>query len=269
MGLLAGLYFALRGRSRRVAEGALFAVLLAGFVLHFAKLFFEPYRSWMPYALRTVTPENLCAVSVLLFPWLFLSRGKLARDYLFYMGVVSGLGATLIPVDVIGRPAFEFETLRFYFSHVTLWVVPLLMVMLKVHALDYRRIPRVPLLVYAVMGVIVVNEVILIGAGFVHAGHLFSSEVRNSALIFGPLSDVEFLGRLFLPLTPPVFTRVPVGPNAGAVFYWPIVWLVVPSFVYFSAVSFLLALPFQYGKVLGDLSALRLRLRRLILRRKG
>ena len=259
-GLLLGLYFLLRprsgfsgARSKKISSIVLFSILFFSFILHFLKLAFEPYREWMPYAIRTITPENLCAVSVLVFPWFFLSKRKIFKDYMFFMGMVSGLGATFIPVDAIGFHAFDFETMRFYFSHIFLWVVPLLMVLLKLHTLGYKRIYKIPFMVYFVMCIILVNEVILTGAGFVHINHLFSNEIRNSSLIFGPLVDVEFLGILFTALTPSLFLTVPAGPNAGALYYWPIIWLVIPSFIYFSAVSFLLALPFEYKNIKTDI----------------
>jgi len=264
VGLLLGLYFALRNRSRKTSTVVLFGVLFFNFVLHFAKLAFEPYRGWMPHAIRTVTPENICAVSVLVFPWLFLSKSKILKDYMFYMGVISGTAATLFPVDVIGRNAFEFETMRFYVSHVLLAVVPMLMVLLKLHTLDYRRIPKLPFLAYLTLCVILVNEIILIGTGFVHINHLFSNEIRNSALIFGPLGEVEIVGRFFTALTPRLFLTVPIGPNAGAAFYWPILWLVIPFYVYSCIAALLMSLPFERGRVRADLLALKAKAAALI-----
>ena len=260
--LLAGLYLLLRGRSKKTARAALFSILLASFALHFFKLGFEHYQAWMPQAIRTVTPENICAVSVLLFPWFFLSKNKLLKDYMFYMGIASGVGATVIPIDAIGQPAFAFETMRYYFSHIIIWVVPLLMVMLKLHTLDYRRIFKVPLLAYFTLCIILVNEIILTGAGFVSMSHLYSHEIRNSALIFGPLPDVAFVGDLFKLLTPELFTTVPVGPNAGALYYWPIVWLVIPFYIYFTAVSLLFALPFEHRRMKRDVLGLISRLKK-------
>ena len=253
LGLLLGLYFFLRNKSKKTSTIVLFAVLLSGFVLHFVKLAFEPYSGWMPVAIITITPENICAVSILVFPWLFLFGKKILKDYMFYMGVISGLGATLIPIDAIGYHAFEFETMRYYFCHTIIWVIPLLMVLLKLHTLDYKRIIKVPFLAYFVLCIILVNEVILIGAGFVHISHLFSNEMRNSALIFGPLADVEFVGKLFAPLIPEIFKTVPIGVNAGAVFYWPIIWLVIPFFIYFCLIAIFLALPFEYKNIKKDI----------------
>jgi hypothetical protein len=236
-----------------MASNVLLALLFSSFILHFLKLADSSYQDWWPQSIRTVTPENICAVSVLAFPWFFLSKKNLLRDYMFYMGVVSGLGATLFPVDVIGHGAFEFETIRFYFCHILIWVVPLLTVILKLHTLDYRRIVRVPLLAYLVLCIILVNEVILSGAGFVNANFLYNPDVRNASLIFGPNAQVAPLGSLFVPLTPSLFTTVPIGVNAGAAYHWPIIWLIVPSFVYLSAASLLLALPFEHKRIKSDI----------------
>ena len=256
LGLLLLLYFLLRKKRKKTAETVLFCLFFANFSLHFLKLFSDHYQQWMPYAIRTITPENVCALSVLVFPWFFLSRNKILRDYMFFMGFMSGLGATLIPVDAIGNNPFEFEVMRFYTSHILLWVLPLLMVLLKVHTLNYRRILKVPFVGYAVLCVILANEIILIGTGFVPPEFLFSNDVHNSALIFGPLADVAFLGALFTPLTPSVFLTMPLGPDAGAPFYWPILWLVIPFFIYFSALALLLSLPFEHKRIRKDIAAL-------------
>ena len=261
--LLLGLYFALRNKSEATSKIVLFSILLASFILHFAKLAHPFYREWMPYAIHTISPENICAVSVLVFPWFFLSKNTLLKDYMFYIGIASGIGATILPIDVIGHGAFEFETLRYYFSHALLWVVPLLMVLLKLHTLDYKRIIKVPFLFYLILCIILVNEVILIGTGFIHADFLFSREVRNHTLIFGPLAEIEFVGVLFNTLTPELFRTVPVGPNAGQVFYWPIVWMILPSFIFFNIFALLLALPFDHRRVSTDLKRIRRRLRKL------
>ena len=252
VGLVIGLYFLLRNKKEKTVSIVLFCILLGNFALHFLKLTAEHYQSWMPTAIRTITPENICAFSVLVFPWFYISGKKLLRDYMFYMGVMSGVAATLLPIDVIGFEVLDFETIRFYTAHIILWVVPLLMVVLGVHTLDYKRIPKVPLIALFTLCIILVNEVILVGAGFVQMEHFFSYEIRNPALIFGPLPAVEPAGTILTALTPAIFTTVPIGPNAGETFYWPIVWMIIPGVIYFSAMSFLLCLPFEFKKIKGD-----------------
>ena len=256
-GLVIGLYLLLRNKSRRTCNIVLFCILFLSFTVHFLKLTHESYQVWMPHAIRTATPENICAVSVLLFPWFFLSKSKILKDYMFYMGVASGIGATIIPIDAIGQNAFDFETVRYYLSHIVICAVPLLMVLLKLHTLDYKRILKVPFFTYFVLCIILVNEIILTGAGFVHISHLYSYQVRNSSLIFGPLPEVEFIGVLFTALTPELFLTVPIGANAGEVYYWPIIWLVIPFYIYFCIYAVLLALPFEYKNMKKDILALK------------
>ncbi|MCL2413885.1 MAG: hypothetical protein FWC94_01340 [Bacteroidales bacterium] len=65
----------------------MFSLLFGSFVLNFVKLYSDYYQQWMPWAIRTITPENICAVSVLAFPWLFLSKVKILKDYMFYMNL--------------------------------------------------------------------------------------------------------------------------------------------------------------------------------------
>ena len=255
--LLVGLYFLLRNKSKKVSFIVLFSLLLSGFVLHFLKLYADFYQAWFPISIRTLTPEAICTVSIIIFPWLFLSKKPLARDYLFYMGVFGGLVATLYPVNVIGFDAFEFETIRFFYHHVLLWIVPLLMMMLKLHTLDYRRIWKIPFLAIFVLCIILINEVILVGTGFVRADLLFSYEFRNTALIFGPMPELGPVNTFLTALTPEFLTTVPFGPNAGETFYWPIVWMLIPAYIYFTIGAFLLALPFEHKNVKRDIVALK------------
>ena len=256
VGLVISLYILLRNKSKRTASIVLLSILLASFALHFLKLAFGYYQERMPWAIRTITPENICAVSVLVFPWFFLSKKAVLKDYMFYLGVISGIGATVIPIDVIGLDAFEFETIRYYFSHIIIWIVPILMVLLKVHTLDYKRILKVPFIAYLVLCLILINEVLLTSVGLLEPWYLFSDEIRNAALIFGPNPEIAFIGNLFLPLTPEFFTVIPIGANAGRALYWPIIWLMIPGFVYLVAVCILLALPFEYKNMRKDIKKL-------------
>jgi len=261
LGLLISLYFLLRNKSKRTANIVLFSLLLSSFILHFLKLTSYYYQAWMPWSIITITPENLCAVSALVFPWFYISKKKTLKDYMFYMGVLSGLGATFYPMGAVGLKAFEFETVRFYYCHILIWVVPLLMVLLKLHILDYKRIIKIPFLVYLILGIILVNEVVMTGAGFVPIDYLFSSEFRNASFIFGPAAEVEILGKLFTALTPRIFMTVPVGAHAGSVYYWPIIWLIVPVYIYFCVFALLLALPFEYRSIRNDICAIKAKIK--------
>ena len=246
----------LRNKSKKTIAIVLFSILLASFIIHFLKLTSDFHRERMPWSIRTVTPENICAVSILVFPWFFLSKKELLMDYMFYVGIISGIGATVFPEIVIDMNAFVFETIRYYMHHIIIWIVPLLMVLLKVHTLDYKRIFKLPFLAFLILGVILVNEVILTSVGLLNEWHLFHNEIRNDALLFGPNTYFPFIDKLFLPLTPELFTTVPFGENAGADLYWPIIWMIIPVYIYLVVFSLLMALPFEYKNMKNDVSYL-------------
>jgi hypothetical protein len=60
--------------------------------------------------------------------------------------------------------------------------------------------------------------------------------------------------------TPRLFLTVPVGVNAGVVYYWPIIWLIIPSYIYFCITAVLLSLPFEFKKIKAGIKALRLKI---------
>ena len=69
------LYFVLRGRTARTQNIVLFVLLAANFALHFLKLLFPPYSTDDPAdALQTITPENVCAINTMIFPFFFLKK---------------------------------------------------------------------------------------------------------------------------------------------------------------------------------------------------
>ena len=254
--LLIGLYLLLRNKSKKAVAIVLLSILLASFVIHFLKLTTDFYRERMPWSIRTITPENICAVSILAFPWFFLSKSKILKDYMFYLGIISGIGATVFPEIVIDMNAFEFETIRYFMHHIIIWIVPLLMVLLNVHTLDYKRILKLPFVAFLLLGVILVNEVILTSIGLLNEWHLFHNEIRNDALLFGPNTYFPFIDTLFLPLTPELFTTVPFGENAGTQLYWPIIWMIIPVYIYLVVFGILMALPFEYKSMKNDISRL-------------
>lgn len=229
-----GFYFLLKGKSKRFVYWFLFGILAFNFCLHFAKLLFEPYRSKLPILLRKITPENICALSTLTFPFVYLSKNKVLKDYVFYMGVLSGLIATFVPVEAIGFSPVSFDVIRFYVCHTCLWIAPLLMVIHGIHTLDYRRIWKVPAVFIGVLCVITVNEVIIFRLGllddkFTSLEDMFNPAIRNSSFIFGPTPNLEKVAVIATALCPK-FMKVSI--MTGETMYWPVLWLVIPSFVY-------------------------------------
>ncbi len=154
-GATLGLYFLLRNASSGLQKGVLFGLLLFGLLLHFLKAYIPPYSVDEARLLRDAWFVNICGANIALFPFFFLSKNKYVKDYMFYIGVISGLIALFYPQEPIAKldQLAEFwDIVRFYFHHWMLLTVPLLMVLLGHHQLSWKRILSAPVGLLLVMG---------------------------------------------------------------------------------------------------------------------
>lgn len=249
-----GFYFLLKGRSRRFCYWFIFGLLAFNLAVHFTKLLFEPYRSNLPILYRKITPENICAVSTIVFPFIYLSKNKTLKDYMFYMGVLSGIAATFIPVEAIGFSPVYYDTIRFYVCHSILWIAPLLMTVYGLHTLDYRRIWKAPFVFFGVLGIIVVNEVIIFRVGllddkFQSLEDMFNPSIRNSSFIFGPTPGLEKAAVILTALCPKFLKFSPI---TGEAMYWPILWMVIPVLIYMPAIFLVFSLYWERDHMRAD-----------------
>lgn len=239
---------------KRFISGLLFFAL----IVHFLKLAFEPYIN-DPTAIRKITPENICALSTLVFPFVFLSKSKVLKDYMFYIGVLSGTLAIFFPVEAFGKDAFIFDTVRFYIAHIIITVAPFLMVATGLHKLDYHRIYKVPIMFILVMTIILVNEIILEEIGLVplRGEDLLFDGHRNFSMVFGVSDSLPGVSGLLDFFTPKFMMRIPYGEFSGQKKYWPILWAIIPSFVLIGGLSFLLSIWFEKKHMLQDMNSIK------------
>jgi len=255
-----GTVLLLKNKSKLFINRFIFGLLLSAFVLHFSKLLFEPYFSELPQSIRKITFENICAVSTLVFPWFYLSKKKILLDYMVVIGMLSGLAALVVPTEALGKPPFTFDVLRFYYSHIVIFLSPFLMVVTKIYQFNYRRIFLVPLMFYVILLIILINEIILMQIGYVESdlNSLLDPNYRNSSFIFGPTMYFQNVKWILTMWVPKIFLT---GPNAGQVLYWPIIWLIIPAYIYISLFGFIIGLIFSYQHIKQDVLHLIYKLR--------
>ena len=181
---------------------------------------------------------------------------------MFYIGVLSGLIAIFYPIDPIQKQdqsAEVFDVLRFYLHHNLLWYVPLLMVLLKIHQPDYRRVWATPIIFLLVMLFIMLNQVFQSELGFIglRGDDIHAIPYVNNSLIWGPDGN---LSRLIDWACPDFFKTIPVGPHKGEAKYWPWFWLIVPCFVLLVPACFLISLIFDFRNFKKDVLALKRKL---------
>ena len=191
VGGFVGLYFLLKKRSPKAIKIVLISLVIFALVLHFKKRLFPPYSQNYEIHLRDSWFINICGANIALFPFMILSKNKHVKDYMFYIGVLSGLIAICYPMDPMqkaNQSAEWIDVLRFYLHHNLLWYVPMLMVLTKMHTLDYRRVWSTPIYLLAVMLFIMLNQILQSELGFIglRGDDIHSIPYINNSLIWGP-----------------------------------------------------------------------------------
>lgn len=252
-----GLYYLLRNKSTPVQKGVLFGLLALGFIMHFTKVYYPPYSVDEARMLRDSWFVNICAANIALFPFMFWSKNEKIKDYMFYIGVLSGLIALFYPQEPIAKTdqlGEQLDILRFYYHHWMVLAVPLLMVLLGHHKLSYKRILVAPTGLLLLMLFIMLNQLFQSELGYIplrDRNDFFGIGYKNTSYIWGPGTN-DAIGNFFALFTPEIFKTVPVGEFAGQEKYWPWFWMIVPVYVIVTPLCFLLALIFDHKALKED-----------------
>lgn len=257
----AGLYFALRKANVVTQKAVLFGILLVGLALHFLKAYIPPYSVDESRLLRDSWLINICAANIGLFPFMFWSKSKKVKDYMFYIGVISGLIALFYPQEPMAKVdqlSEQLDIVRFYYHHWMVLAVPLLMVLLGHHKISYKHVLCAPTGLLLLMLFIMLNQIFQAELGFVPlrmSQDFFAIGYKNTSYIWGPGVN-DAIGDFFAIFTPNFFKTVPVGQYAGQVKYWPWFWMIVPAYVLVTPMAFGLSMIFDHKALKEDLKKL-------------
>ena len=257
----AGLYFALRKANVVTQKAVLFGILLVGLALHFLKAYIPPYSVDESRLLRDSWLINICAANIGLFPFMFWSKSKKVKDYMFYIGVISGLIALFYPQEPMAKLdqlSEQLDIVRFYFHHWMVLAVPLLMVLLGHHKISYKHVLCAPTGLLLLMLFIMLNQIFQAELGFVPlrmSQDFFAIGYKNTSYIWGPGVN-DAIGDFFAIFTPDFFKTVPVGQYAGQIKYWPWFWMIVPAYVLVTPMAFGLSMIFDHKALKEDLKNL-------------
>lgn len=251
----------LKNKSQKFRYWFLFGLLLSSFLIHFLKIFIFPYNLIENGIFRKISFENVCAVSTLVFPWIFLGKNKSLKDFMVMLGITSGLLTLLVPIDAVspnfdGRPLAEWmgvtgpvykelfglgslELFRFYYTHLIIVLVPIVMMYYKLHEISVKRAFLAPLYLIGVMVIIFLNELLLTAFKVVPLSELFDPSKRNPSIIFGIKPDVKGLAMIVL-IFVPNFMKL-LHPQ-GFTYLVPVVWMIIPILIYGSILTLIFCL---------------------------
>ena len=269
-----GLTLLCRRQGKKFAKKLILTLLWLNFALHFAKQLLPSYISRWPVGLTDSAAPNLCAVLIIIAPFVFLFGNAYWKDYLYYIGMVSGILVYFVPTGAMryeaypqgfGDPEYFAEVLRFYFCHFPLVACSFLMVEQGFHKLDYHRLWALPLMFGIVLAIVALNSFffgpILKVQGFPHEilgpdGLLNRmgphSEIANQSMAFGPQPNMDkALSWIYPFLIPGLMTFV----IDGQLYFTPVIWIV--PFVYIGTLVLgpLFSAPFEGRHMSLDFSA--------------
>ncbi len=276
VGVTVGLYFLLRKARPFTQNAVLFSLLIVGVVLHFLKIYIAPYGElvdgeWVVTSrgLRDSWFVNICAANIILFPFFFWSKNKYIKDYMFYVGLISGIIVFFYPQEPIAKGdataqmAEIWDIFRFYFHHWIIMAVPLLTVLFKKHRLSWKRVWIAPVGLLLLMLFIMSNQIFQSELGFIPLrSDAIIPNYKNTSYIWGPLKQdgtMDPIGGIFDIFCPSVFKTLPIscdgyGHAVGVVKYWPWFWLIVPCFVLVTPLAFGISLVFEWKSFCADVT---------------
>ena len=248
-------YYLLRNKSDKTKRIVLASMLFFNLALHFLKLLFPPYSENPEKAMRDVWFINVCATSVLFFPFIFISKSKTAKDYMVFLGIISGFLAMFYPTEALNKSVLTLDLWRFYICHIIIIAVPLLTVLLKLHKLDLKRIWKTPICVMAMLLFIICNQVLQSELGIISLRNddFFDVNYSNPSLIWGPTDGVAVL---FSWLTPNFMKVVPFGEFAGQTKYWPFFWMLPAIIFYFLLIPLALCFILDFKNTVNEFKSL-------------
>ncbi|MFK5884197.1 MAG: hypothetical protein QM489_07675 [Candidatus Izemoplasma sp.] len=222
-------YYLLKGLTEKQKFYFLFGLTVFAWIVHFSRYWLEPNLN-----MYNMFFTDFCGFSTLLYPFFMISKKKIFKDYMFYLGGVMAMAAVFYPHPIIDKDILAFNSIRFYLAHLILVMVPMLLVMWKMHVPNIKNLGWMFLML--IMGAI---YNMALSAFFVEVG--LRDDLANYMGAWGNTEDFFEVAQIIAPWI--TYTKVVDGVTitnpipllyiipAGAVFLFPFWSLMTLPFI--------------------------------------
>ena len=142
----------------------IFLLALVNLVQHVFKGFIYPQYQGN-YDLSLSTAYNFCALLIIVAPFIILFGNQLLKNFFSYAGIICGILTFGFPYWFLNQSALNWEVYRYYICHGLLFITAILPVLTKVTKLDLKYFWVMGLLFFVGLGLVLVNDIVLIRMG--------------------------------------------------------------------------------------------------------
>ncbi len=253
-----GAYFALRHRTMRTKKITLLAMMIVNILQHLLKPFLYPMYRGAPYDVRLSTAYNLCALLILIAPFVLLGKSALWKDFFVLFGTNAGVVTMAVPYWYIEQTLWQWDVFRYYFCHGLLSSSALLVAMLGLHQLNWRNFFKIPFLFFFCLIVITFNDIVVWAMQGAQGDLWQTLTAYNPCWIFRPAEQFAWLLPAFDFFTPDLF----MGDLATGEPFTPLLWYFIPMYLLIALLAFAICAIADRKRLREDVRALFRRIRR-------
>lgn len=251
------IYFLIKNKSARTQKIVIFTLMLLNLLQHLLKIYVYP-QYWGQSFGALSTAYNMCALLIIITPFIFLFGTELWKNFITYIGTVAGL----LSIFVTYWLAEPIEgQIRFVLCHALLLYTSLLPALLGIYKINYRKFWKLPFVFYSCLIIIVMNDIITYSLGIV--GEISSASTlhqfliqQNPCWVMKPAEGYDAVADLIKIFTPQIFEDI------------PLLWYAIPLFMLISLGSLGLGAIFDNERFVSDLKAAREYITQLFLKIK-
>lgn len=253
--VIIALFFAFRKFSARAKTVVVFVISAINILQHILKQFIYPHYFGNAYPDLINTAYNMCAVLIIITPFVLLSKSRSLRQFLSFVGTVAGVITMVVPHWYIGQTMLQWDVLRYYLCHGLLVATSLLPALWGLYEFCWRDFWKFPFLFFLMLLLIVFNDLVCYTVGLLgdwSKDNFFSALYNvNPCWMMRPDDGFAWLVLIIDFFTPDIF----MGDAATGRPYTPVLWYAVPLTLLFWVLGFVLCAVLDRARFVSDFKA--------------